>query len=57
MDSTQLFMKRKATLSNTIARSKNSIERKSWDLRTRKGLVEWLQQSGEGKTSQAASGE
>lgn len=57
MDSTQLFMKRKATLSNTIARSKNSIERKSWDLRTRKGLVERLQQSGEGKTSQTASGE
>lgn len=44
-------------MSNTIARSKKRTERKSWDLGTRKDLVEQLQQSGEGKTSQTASGD
>lgn len=35
---------------NTIARSKKRTERKPWDLGTRKDLLEWLHQSGEGKT-------
>lgn len=35
---------------NYIARSKRRTERKSWDLGSRKGLVEWLHQSGKGQT-------
>lgn len=36
-------------MSNPVNKSKRT-ERRSWDLGTRKDLVEWLHQSGDGKT-------